>query len=211
MSDEILDAGTPVETPPDGADERGEGADETGDSGEGSTLLTGEDGNGGEDKPDAGGTAPDGKDGEAAPEHWRLELAEKYAADRANADAFAEQCRKLGMTREQAQASLDFSVRMHEAQTAAFIRQRREWRSQIQTDPDFGGKNFSASCTAAKKALSVLDENGDVRRMLEETGYGDNPAVIRVFARIGRAMAEDRFVSGKPAREDLPLEERLYK
>ena len=64
---------------------------------------------------------------------------------------------------------------------------------------------------SGKKALSVFDENGDVRRMLEETGYGDNPAVIRVFARIGRAMAEDRFVSGKPAREDLPLEERLYK
>ncbi len=177
----------------------------------GSTLLTGEDGNGGEDKPDAGGKAPDGKDEKTAPEPYTLDIAEKYAADKADVDAFAEQCLKLGMTREQAQASLEFSVQMHERQMEAFSQQRKSWRGEIENDPDFGGKNFAASCVAAKKALATFDKSGDVRRMLEETGYGDNPAVIRVFARIGRAMAEDKFLAGNPARENLPLEERLYK
>lgn len=221
MADEIQGAGAPEETllggdagadDAHGAEHDADGKDEAGD--EGSTLLTGEDGNSGEDKPDAGEKAPagkGGKDGKPAPEPYTLDVAEKYAADKANIDAFAEHCLKLGMTKEQAQASLDFSVKLHEEQMAAFARQRKDWRGEIQADPDFGGEKFSASCTAAKKALAVFDESGDVRRMLAETGYGDNPAVIRVFARIGRAMAEDKFISGKPRHEELPLEQRLYR
>ena len=190
-----------------GAGASGAGISGTGTSGAeqaGGTLLGGY------------GEASEGASGEGSgeapdPGAYRLELAQQYEADRDNVDAFAAHCRNLGMSREQAQASLDFSVRLHEEQRAAFARQRRDWRSEIQADPDFGGRHFSASCVAAKRALAAFDDSGEVRRMLEETGYGDNPAIIRVFARIGRAMAEDRFIPGRAGNEELPLEQRLYR
>ena len=171
----------------------------------GSTLLT---------APDNTTTAPEGSSGMAegvVPEPFALELDEEYAFDRGNVDAYAKHCRELGMSREQAQASVDFSIALHEKEREAFARQRQEWKGEMKQDPEFGGDKFDASCLAAKKALAAFDSSGEVRRMLADTGYGDNPAVIRVFARIGKAMAEDSFFSGRSCHADLPLEQRLYK
>lgn len=191
------------ETRPEDAPKRGE---EKGGGKAEATLLTDAD-----DAPEGEGKEAAQKASDKALKPYRLDLAEQYAADKPDIEAYAAHCLELGMSREQAQASLDFSVKLHERRQAEFLEQRRTWQQEIKADAEFGGRNFTASCVAAKQALAAFDEEGEVRRMLQATGYGDNPAVVRCFARIGRAMAEDRLATGISMSQKAPLEERLYR
>ena len=46
--------------------------------------------------------------------------------------------------------------------------------------------------------------------MLKETGYGNNPDVLRIFARVGRALGEDQLIGKGGGAENKPLEDRMY-
>ncbi len=114
------------------------------------------------------------------------------------------------MTREQAERSLEMLHSRFQMAQEQFAAQRQDWIAEIRADREFGGGRLKASLADAKRALAAFDADGSVRVMLDETGYGDNPAVIRLFARIGRAFGEDRMITGRGGREGRPLEERLY-
>ena len=81
---------------------------------------------------------------------------------------------------------------------------------KFKADKDFGGDKFDASVAEAQKALATFDEGGTVRAMLAETGYGNNPAVLKIFARVGKALGEDKLPGMSGGAEDKPLEERMY-
>lgn len=176
-----LDAGTGTDT--------GSGEGQPG----GQTILGGgpvpgaENGGGGGDKqPDD--TGGDGAD-EAA-KAWTLEAPE--GMDAAVAKEIESGCKELGMSREQAVKVLD----MRKQELAAWDRQVSAWQNEIRDDPEFGGAKLQESVVKAQRALAAFDPDGKVKAMLESTGYGNNPDVIRLFARAGAAMAEDKFVAG---------------
>lgn len=52
----------------------------------------------------------------------------------------------------------------------------------------------------AQRALATFDQSGTVSKMLAETGYGNNPDVLRIFARVGRALGEDKLIGKAAAR-----------
>lgn len=139
---------------------------------------------------------------------WDLKPA--YSVSEEDLKAYEAHCRSIGMTQEQAQKSLEYAAANLERQQTAFLNQRKEWVSEIRADREFGGGRYAQSVVEARRALATFDPDGTVRAMLEETGYGDNPAIIRICARIGRAMAEDTFSLGKVGTTKKPLEERMY-
>ena len=47
-------------------------------------------------------------------------------------------------------------------------------------------------------------------RVLEESGLGNHPEVIRVFYRAGKAISEDRFVAGQAGKTNQGDARRLY-
>ena len=88
---------------------------------------------------------------------------------------------------------------------------RAMWVSQIKSDPEYGGDRFNVTLDDARRALSRFDGSGWIRAMLDETGYGDNPEVIKLCAQIGRSLAEDSMPgSGTPRRRLPSLAERMY-
>jgi hypothetical protein len=86
----------------------------------------------------------------------------------------------------------------------------KQWVDDVRTDKELGGEKFGESAEYAK---SVVDRFGTdkFREYLNDTGYGNNPEVVRIFARIGKAMAPDTIVKEhSPSTGQRSLEDVFY-
>lgn len=179
----------------------------------GSTLMT-ETGNESATEQEAGNSSEQGGgESKAEPnkaEPYTLTAPEGYPISEKELSDFNRHCLEVGMTKEQAEKSLEMLHSNFKSMQEQFEAQRQDWVREIKSDKEFGGEKFSASVADAKKALAQFDADGSVRTMLDATGYGDNPAVIRLFARIGRALGEDKMIGGRGTGSEKSLAERLY-
>lgn len=96
------------------------------------------------------------------------------------------------------------------AQQMQWQAQISQWRQEVAQDPDLGGENLAASVARAQLALDRFDQDKSIGRLLEETGYGNHPAVVRFFNRMADALMEDSPAQGLPDGGMPPLEERMY-
>ena len=134
-----------------------------------------------------GGTAPDAASQQAAAD------AENSAQANEQADPFAQRLRE------------------HEAgQRLQWQEQVNKWRKETTEDPQIGGANLPATVARAQLALDRLDESKRIGQLLEQTGYGNNPDVLRFFNRLADALMEDGLVQGQAGGSMPPLEERMY-
>ena len=87
--------------------------------------------------------------------------------------------------------------------------QVEDWEAASRNDPEFGGEKLQENLAIANRALEAYDPQGEIRAMLEETGYGKHPDLIRFLIAIGRDLAPDRMVGagaagGGDARAQFP-------
>lgn len=207
----------PAGDPP--AADPGAGDQPAGDGLDDSTILgggdkaTGEDGGdkSGEGKP-ADAPKEEGEQQEdapqGAPETYELELPDGMVLDEA-AFALAEPVfRELNLSNEQASKLAGLYPQLAQAgQTAAsqaiigeVVAQRKAWATETQNDPTYGGANFEASKVNAARFIdqfgtSETDKDGKsvnvLRRVMDETGLGNHPALFAAFAKAGAELAED--------------------
>ena len=85
-----------------------------------------------------------------------------------------------------------------------------QWRKQVMEDPQIGGTNLPATVARAQLALDRFDDGKRIGQLLEQTGYGNNPDVLRFFNRLADALMEDGLVQGQTGGAMPPLEERMY-
>lgn len=97
---------------------------------------------------------------------------------------------------------------------AAQAAQRKSWLDDAKAAEDIGGAKWDATLHTASKGLDALGykEGTDFRKLLNETGLGNHPDVIRIAAKLGEMVSEDgEFVRADAgAKVDVPLEKRLY-
>lgn len=58
------------------------------------------------------------------------------------------------------------------------------------------GKQKDYNLSLVRRALSQNDPDGKLRGMLDESGYGNHPAVLDFFLKIGNSMREGGFLKG---------------
>ena len=146
-----------------------------------------------EDKP-AEEAKPDGP-----PEMYEFKAPEGKEYDNAVLEPFAEAAREANLTQDAAQKILDrmapaLAARQQE-QVAAV---RTGWLESSRTDKEFGGEKLQENLSAAKRALDSYAAP-EFRKLLDDTGLGNHPEVIRMLVRVGKSMNEDSFVSGGAA------------
>lgn len=108
-------------------------------------------------------------------------------------------------------ARLEDFLRQHEEARRAEWRARVEaWRDEAARDPEIGGARFEASVARAQLALGRFDEGGRIGRLLEASGYGNHPDIVRFFNRLADAVMEDVPAPGTAEDGLAPLEERMY-
>lgn len=122
--------------------------------------------------------------------------------------------KEKNLNQEQAQAILDREAKAVgeyvKAQEAAVEVLRTEWFEQCKADKELGGEQFAVAAEAAKRVVNKY-ATPEFKEILKETGYGNHPELLRVFSRIGKAMAEDKMVLSKAQiGNQKPLENIFY-
>lgn len=107
------------------------------------------------------------------------------------------------LTQEQAQALVDRTLKTRGDTEASVIAKQQEavkqlatdWKTQTQADKEIGGDNLTATLATAVKARDAFG-SPELIRILNDSGMGNHPEVVRFFAKVGKAMSEDKFVQG---------------
>lgn len=172
------------------------------------TALTGDD----KAKEGEGETTTEGKDAEGEADKAKSQVPEKYeftapegvTLNEQSLGVFSETAKELGLTQEQAQTLVEKMAPTIAAQSVEAVRQARaEWKEAQANDKEFGGEQLAANLGVARKAMEAFG-TPEFTKLLNQSGLGDHPEVIRVFYRAGKAISEDGFVSGNagPAARD---------
>lgn len=131
-----------------------------------------------------------------APEKYEFKAPEGQEFDPAVLDSYSEVARELNLSQEAAQKLLDkVAPRMQERQLEQIQTIRNEWADNARADKEFGGEKLNANLAVAKKALDAFG-TPELRSLLNESGLGNHPELIRFMFRAGAAISEDRFVAG---------------
>lgn len=183
----------------------------------------------------AGGAAAGDQPGEKTPEQKAAdEAAEAAAAEAAKAAGapekyepfvapegapldvavltqFEEAARELNLPQDKAQQLIDkMAPVMAARQTEQLAQLRTDWAAQSSADKEFGGDKLAENLGHAKKALETF-ATPELKTILNETGLGNHPELVRFMVRAGKAISEDKVVlGGAPASASQSIAETLY-
>ena len=134
-----------------------------------------------------------------APEKYEFQAPEGMELDEAGLSAFSEFAKDANLSQDAAQALLSkMAPAMAQRQAQAIEQVRAEWTETSKADTEFGGAKLSENLAVAKKALDAFG-TPELRTLLNESGLGNHPEIIRAFYRAGKAISEDSFVPGGKA------------
>ena len=132
------------------------------------------------------------------PDKYDLKLPEGSTLDQKAIEAVSAFAKEKGLSQEAAQAVLEREHALikghHEAQMQEWEATKKQWLDASMSDKEFGGDRLKESVEIASRAIKRFDPTGKMTEMLETSGLGNHPEVIRFMKRIGEAMAEDRLV-----------------
>lgn len=148
---------------------------------------------------------------------YEFKVPEGVKLDGEALDAVKATAKEFGLTAEQAQKVVDLGVKQAQAfqtQMAEHSKQVAEqWATDTKNDKEFGGDKLPENLATAKRALDTFG-TPELKKLLNDSGLGNHPEIIRVFVKAGKAISEDGKLitgsAGNPARADKPIENRLY-
>ena len=107
--------------------------------------------------------------------------------------------KELNLTQEQAQQLVDFesNVKSEEIQRQqeAWDELQDTWKKASETDKEFGGDGLDANLAVAKQGRDAFGGK-EFNEMLEVTGVGNHPEMIRFLFKIGKLVSEDKILQG---------------
>lgn len=92
----------------------------------------------------------------------------------------------------------------------SILETRQNWLDASKADKDFGGDKLDASLATAKRSLETYGTPA-LKELLDTTGLGNHPEIVRLLVKTGATVTEDKIVTGDIAGgEPRSLAERIY-
>ena len=163
-----------------------------------------------ESKPDEGGEPSKDENKGEVPEAYDLKVAEGMELDQAMLEAFTPVFKELGITQEQAQKLTDTYAPLVEAQGESI--KQASLKAYEETIEGWKSETLKELGIESKKALAyvakVRDKFGDeqLSEILDETGVGNHPAMVRFLVKAGKAISEDAFPDGSTSGKVNPVD-----
>lgn len=122
--------------------------------------------------------------------------------------------KELNLPQDKAQKVADAAAALAQkgvqAQVAEIERVRGTWADDVRNDKEFGGEKLAENLSRAKSAMDATT-TPQLRMLLDRTGLGDHPEVIRHFLKIAPQYLQDTHVpSDKSPNAGKSAAERLY-
>jgi hypothetical protein len=161
--------------------------------------------------PKDGSTPPKPEEKPTVPETYDFKSPEGHTLDEAVLKSFADSAKEAGLSNDAAQKVIDTVAPVIAARQMERIADvHKEWVEASTGDKEFGGEKLSESLATAKKALDAFG-TPELTRILNESGFGNHPEIIRFLFRAGRAIGVDKFVGGvSRPHESKDLASTLY-
>jgi hypothetical protein len=151
-----------------------------------------------------GGAAAETAEAPVIPDTYELAAPEGVTLDPVSIEEATPVFKELGLTNEQANKLVPIAAQMAQrfqdqanqqilSQVAA---DRKAWLDTAKADPEIGGAKWNETLTVAASALDQLGfaKGSPFRVLLDESGLGNHPDMIRAFSKVGRAIGESGFV-----------------
>ena len=143
--------------------------------------------------------------------YQNLQLPEDISFPQDALEEFKALSQEMGLSEEQVQQLLDLEARYARsgAQRGAEEKNQIVARWAEQTKAAFGPQT-EATVALAVRAADAFG-GPELRELLEATGLGNHPVIVRTFSEIGKSISEDVLPGGKPAApQDKTFAEALY-
>lgn len=183
-----------------------------------STTSEGEKPEGGKDTGDeAGDESEAGADDDTPIEYGDFDFSDYPEGFELNEDA-SKAFKELGQNNKIPQEAMQELIKF-DAQRAAQMQDAigeqhkatiAEWESETKADKEIGGTKLQESLQLSAKALDTFGKDAGLVEFLDQSGLGNHPAVVKTFARIGKAISEDTLVTGDEPKGQKSHAERLY-
>ena len=125
-----------------------------------------------------------------APEKYELQLPEGFSLDPQVMTEFEPVLRELNLDNAQASKLAGLYGQLRQSEAAAYGETVQEWGKQAAADPEIGGKAFTENVELARSALATHG-SPELKGLLDSTGLGNHPEVIRFFARVGKTIQKE--------------------
>lgn len=129
---------------------------------------------------------------EAAVE-YKFEAPEGVELNQDDLAEFTAIAKELKLPADGAKKLVDIAAKREIARAEAFAKQVEEWGNSVKADKELGTPEALAT---AKKTIDTFG-TPELRDLLNSTGMGNHPEVIRLALKIGKAISEDTIVSGR--------------
>lgn len=196
----------------DGGESGSADQDGAADTGEGDGVkppAKGDEGNGAGDEANKGG-------GEAATVPETYDFSDTAIADLSDAhrEAYQTVYKELGLSQDQVSSLLEA-----EKLIAAELGQSTDkeqgalsegWLKASKEDAELS-KDWSLTEKRAGFAIRALaGEDESVLTILDQSGLGNHPVILKAFARLGQYMSNDKFDKGDASENTIPTESSWY-
>jgi hypothetical protein len=120
----------------------------------------------------------------------------EFGEDGGDLDFYRSAVHQIGLTQEQATDMLDLYSSVQEEQNEASEKASADFQvdSQIELKREWQ-QNYDAKLDQAQRAFAQFS-TPQFNEIMDETGLGNHPEVIKAFAKIGAMIGEDKLVVG---------------
>lgn len=149
----------------------------------------------------------------SSPEDYVFQFAPETVVDTALIDEFKRFAFEQKMSLENARLMAKFYEKHVLGQSKKQNQEQAELLQSMQKaceeDSEFGGMNFYDNMRYAKAAILRFDD-GSLAKILNDTGFGSHPEVVRFMYRVGKALAEEDMPKAKESPEEKSVAELFY-
>ena len=139
-------------------------------------------------------------------EFKRPDLPKDLPYDEDTEKAFRTWAHINGLNKKQATNLYEGYVKTQMERHAAYQTGQKQARAKVESDlrREYG-QQFEGTMSGARNAMNQYADP-DFRQWLDETGMGNDPRLIRVFARIGKEVGGEQKLKGTPSAEANPAD-----
>lgn len=133
-----------------------------------------------------------------APETYDIKTPEGFEVDPDVKTEFETVSKEIGLSQKGAERLVAIQTKLQEKQAERTAATIAGWAKDVKADKELGGNEYDAKMAVARESLAAFgDEQLGV--LLDKTGIGNHPAMIRFMYRAGVAMGEGKVHRGAAA------------
>ncbi len=128
---------------------------------------------------------------------YAFEMPDGIELDKSSTDEFVAIAKELKLPGDAAKKLVDLEVKRIQAQQQAHTALVESWAEAVKADKEIGGEKLQENLAVARKALDQFG-TPELKDLLNSTGMGNHPELVKLAYKIGKAISEDGFVRGAP-------------